>query len=371
MLSTLRSSPRWLRRRRRPRKRMSSCSSGRPAIWLDIRSNDEFRKMHLKNSMNIEWSPSFVKRLFMLPNQQIPFGLVSPTQDIADEAIVLLKAKGWKFIEPIITEFVDEEDEVVVDDDKSEHQTQLPAFLFQPSPFLSACIGRIELELLTLRQSLSSNHHELKCCDLGCGSGRNAVWLASARGSKPTAQFPLVVSDGDNCDDEQKKSKANGLSYDWRITAVDCFPMMLENLVDLALELNCVEKIDAQCAKITGDGAVKEVRFKGRHSELIKSTDTFENEKFDLILCVRFLQTSFFPQLVKMLNPGGFVLISTFSKSGEEKQGAGPRNKNRVVKEDQLVEFFQDQNGFEVIVNSEDSSEDGRSMHSFLARAPI
>jgi 2-polyprenyl-3-methyl-5-hydroxy-6-metoxy-1,4-benzoquinol methylase len=340
-------------------KSMSERKQQAPQCWLDIRPFDEFKKSHFKNAMNIEWGSNFQKKLFMLPNKNLGFGLVAANQEIADQATVAIKSRGWKKIEPIVV-FGEKGSE---DIELSTAEKFIPNFLFQPSPFLSSCINAIETDLL---QNIpgSSPEYDFRCCDLGCGSGRNSVWLAT-RGSSVRARFPLVNEDS-SVDDVKADGIVSPIEWSWKVDGVDCFPNMLENLLELSLDLNCSDRISAHCCKITGEGNIKEIAYKGKHAEKVTTSAGFESEQYDLLLCIRFLERAFFSQMVKMLRPGGYVLISTFSKSGG---GEGPKNVNRVVKDDELSSFF-GEHGFDVLIDSEDSSEDGRAMRSFLARAP-
>ncbi len=62
-------------------------------------------------------------------------------------------------------------------------------------------------------------------------------------------------------------------------------------------------------------------------------------ETFALILCLQFLQRSFFPQITRALQPGGIVLFETFTRAQLCYSG-GPRNPAYLLEPGELRTAF-------------------------------
>jgi tellurite methyltransferase len=63
------------------------------------------------------------------------------------------------------------------------------------------------------------------------------------------------------------------------------------------------------------------------------------DRRYDLILCVQFLQRSLFPQMARALRPNGILLIETFTRAQLEFAG-GPRNPAYLLDPGELREAF-------------------------------
>ena len=61
--------------------------------------------------------------------------------------------------------------------------------------------------------------------------------------------------------------------------------------------------------------------------------------RFDLIICVQYLQRSLFSQMARALRPNGVLLMETFTRAQLEFAG-GPRNPEYLLKAGELREAF-------------------------------
>ena len=95
----------------------------------------------------------------------------------------------------------------------------------------------------------------------------------------------------------------------------------------------------------------------------IKKTACLPEQKFDLILVVRFLNRDMFTYIKESITPGGFVLFQTFVE-GVEKFDS-PKNPNFILGKAELAEVF---DGFNIIVDRIDELNDGRPVASFIAQ---
>ena len=87
--------------------------------------------------------------------------------------------------------------------------------------------------------------------------------------------------------------------------------------------------------------------------------------RFDLIVCVRFLQRNFLRSLVNMIKLHGFIVYHTFAE-GCEKFGH-PTNPDRILKKGELASYFSSANGFKILLDEIRCESDGRPMYAFCA----
>jgi SAM-dependent methyltransferase len=141
-----------------------------------------------------------------------------------------------------------------------------------------------------------------RALDLACGTGRNALFLAK-KGRHVTA-------------------------VDWSGTALD----ILE--ASARAEGTPVRRIGQ-----LGDS-------RGAHRAGLESLRTdlektqLPESAFDLVLCVRYLQRTLFPQMVRALRPGGFVLYETYTQAQLEFAG-GPRSPEHLLRQGELRDAFE------------------------------
>jgi tellurite methyltransferase len=137
--------------------------------------------------------------------------------------------------------------------------------------------------------------------DMACGTGRHALLLA-ARGQ--------------------------------RVTAVDFSGAALDILEARARSKHVpVRRIDILHdaeRPVRGSIELLQADLEGIH---------FPERRYDLILCIHYLQRSLFPWMARALRPNGVLLIETFTRAQLEFHG-GPRNPAYLLETGELREAF-------------------------------
>lgn len=188
------------------------------------------------------------------------------------------------------------------------HNEPSSAIIWEASPVLKGVIEKIE----ELRFESEVNRAGV-AIDLGCGSGRDCVFLAH-RGWCSTGY--------DYLDDSIERAKRLAARYG---TEIDT------HVYDL-------EKDDAATAEY------------------------FANTKADLVNVSRYLHRPLLPVIAEMINPGGFVVYHQFMVGCTK-----PRRARFLLQEGELAAFFS-QRGFEILEDRVFPISDGRPCCWFLAR---
>jgi SAM-dependent methyltransferase len=137
--------------------------------------------------------------------------------------------------------------------------------------------------------------------DLACGAGRNALFLAEC-GRHVTA-------------------------VDWSEPGL-CI-----------LETRAQDKKIPLCRiqKLAESGRTKRAGIDLFHSDLEKIH--LPDHSYDLIVCIRYLQRSLFPQICRALRPGGMLLYETFTRAQLDFEG-GPKDPAHLLKPGELRVAF-------------------------------
>lgn len=137
--------------------------------------------------------------------------------------------------------------------------------------------------------------------DLACGTGRHALLLAARR---------------------------------QHVTAVDWSGAALEILEARAraahIQVHRIKSLDL--AARSPRGGIDLVLVNLEHSAI-------PARSYDLILCVRYLQRSLFPQICRALRPGGVLLFETYTRAQLEFEG-GPRHPEHLLEAGELRNAF-------------------------------
>eukprot|EP01084_Bolivina_argentea_P315865 547383_1 len=320
---------------------------------LDTRNISSLSKHRLLNATCIHEN-ELENRLFELPRKNIPFILIANSK----ESNNILKQNGYiNFIEFSLTD----SHWTLLQHDYNELLTSnkinyIP--LFNPCSPLKSHIDQIEKYLYKTYSDEKTNENtiiKLKCCDIGCGSGRDDIWLCLRNVTK---------------------------GIEWNSDCIDYNFKILERLSQFALNANVSEKISIIKSKIRGDCKINLYEniyddkpfsiydFNSKHEQKMDSENLFYfQKKYDLIICVRFLERFMVNKLWKsgkMLKRNGYLLMFTFME-GAEKFGK-PKNKNYLLKKGELKQIFSDQTMFKIIVDNEVVLDDGRPMQAFLCQ---
>lgn len=270
---------------------------------LDLRKAEEYQAGHLQDSTWLTWQ-QLPECLNELPATPAKLFLVGDKEEI-EAASLFLDAKGYE----VNGSLVIENSEAMLSWSK-----QLPGLvvsgkesknLWSPSPLVKEFMLQLDFDPKALKP-------RPKALDLGCGGGRDSVFLAS---------------------------------QGWQVTGIDQEARVLKRAKQLA----------------TKSGA--SVKFKCCD---LKKSGCFPEGLFDLVTVVRYLNRDLFSQIDAAITPGGYIVYQTFS-SGAEAFGS-PKNPNFILQVGELSEVFAD---YRIIVDRIDKLEDGRPVASFIAQKPV
>ena len=162
--------------------------------------------------------------------------------------------------------------------------------------------------------------------DLACGRGRNAIFLAE-HGRHVT-------------------------SVDWSGAALD---ILEERARALKIPVRRISRIDE--AEQTTRAGINLLQ-----TDL--ETVTLPANRYSLILCIRYLERTLFPQIGRALRPGGMLLFETYTKTQLDFSG-GPRDPAHLLNTGELRRVFPE---LEVVFYRELRAEQG--IASLAARKP-
>jgi tellurite methyltransferase len=137
--------------------------------------------------------------------------------------------------------------------------------------------------------------------DIACGTGRHALFLA-ARGQ--------------------------------HVTAVDFSSVALDTLEARARGMRTPVR---RSSSIPGAGPHLRGGLELIHANLEETR--LPERRFDLIICIQYLQRSLFSQMARALRPDGVLLMETFTRAQLEFTG-GPRNPEYLLETGELREAF-------------------------------
>ncbi|MDG6773085.1 class I SAM-dependent methyltransferase [Thiomicrorhabdus sp. ZW0627] len=267
---------------------------------IDLRSFEAFKVSHLTNSTWMAWQ-DLPELLNELPASPASFMLVGEEGAI-EEISIFLNEKNYQVIGSLVIN-----DEA----DLRRWQEQLPERweagsqskrLWASNPLLEAFSELIDLDVKGLRPS---------AVDLGCGGGRDSVYLAK---------------------------------LGWRVVGIDQEARVIKRAKQLANRAGAAVKW--KCCDLKKDGCLPV-------------------EPVDLVVVMRFLNRDLFTQIRELVKPGGWIVFQTFAE-GAEVFGS-PKNPNFLLKPGELKEVFAD---FSVIIDKIDALPDGRPVASFIAQKP-
>lgn len=258
---------------------------------LDLRQTDDYQKGHVIGSTHLSW-PSLLERLNELPARPAQLQIVAETSVLGVASRFLIE-KGYEVVLQVSS-------------------NDLSLFLNQ---FPKICQAGSSSRALWQPCALLKNYMEKsdgscgEALDIGCGGGRDAVYLSQ---------------------------------QGWQVTAIDKQDAVLQRAKQLA------------------DSHHQLIDF--RDCDLSKST-CLPDKTFDLIVMIRYLNRSLYDWLRTHLNPGGVLIMQTFTEGVEE--FSSPKNPNFILQAGELAKTFSD---FEIIIDRIEQLKDGRPIASFVAK---
>lgn len=272
---------------------------------IDLRSWQNYQEGHIVDATWLSWE-ILPESLNALPASPASFYLVGGRDEI-EAASILLDSKGYSVSGSVV---------INSDEDWQKWAQQLPMMveqgkqskiLWKPSPLVTELVGLI----LSEQVKLADDSNRPDVLDIGCGGGRDAIFMAKNR---------MNVIAIDHEQKVLKRSKA------------------LANLSGANVKFKCCD---------------------------IKKQDCLPDKQFDVITVVRFLNRESYDYIINQLKPGGVVLFQTFVE-GVEAFGS-PKNPNFILRKGELAEVFRD---FDIIVDRMETLSDGRPIASFIAQKP-
>ncbi|BBP46025.1 hypothetical protein THMIRHAS_13980 [Thiosulfatimonas sediminis] len=276
---------------------------------LDLRDATAYQHCHLGGATHLPFSDLF-ESLNQLPPPPASLFLVGDKQQI-EGASLFLDTKDYQIIGSMVLDSAQQ---------LAAWQRILPTHwqsgresraLWQPSDVVQCFVADYLADL----QACLGVQRPL-VLDIGCGGGRDAVYLAKQ-----------------GC----------------HVSAIDKEARVLKRAKQLAQASGAQVKFIG-CDLAVADCLPQDV--KGR--------------AFDVFVGVRYLNRPLLSQLKKQLAPGGYILWQTFIDLGEEL--SSPKNPNFLLQAGELAQVF---SGFEVIVDKITRIKDGRPLNTFIARKPL
>jgi len=269
---------------------------------IDLRADEAYQSGHYLEATHLPW-PDLQIRLNELPERPARLQLLGDDLALTAASAFLIN-KGYQISCQMSLErfeqFRQKYPGLVVLGRESR-------ILWRASPLLFAFITRYENK--DLQPSVLSGKR--LALDIGCGGGRDSVYLA-CRG--------------------------------WQVIAIDREQRVLQRAQQLAESTRQNLTIDWRVCCVDAEGCLP-------------------TEQVDLIVMMRYLNRDLMTKMDQMLNPGGYVIIQTFVE-GVEAFGS-PKNPNFILKKGELAKTF---SVFNIIVDRIEHLKDGRPVASFIAQ---
>mgnify|MGYP006277615327 CR=1 FL=1 len=284
---------------------------------IDLRDGAAFYQCHLSGACHLPW-PDLTTQLNALPPRPAQLQLVGDAPGTLQQAAQFLSDKGY--VLPVCVQWAKLIPFRATRPHAFRDHSSDSKRLWSPSAgvhtwlkhYLSATAR--DKEAQSQRPSLG-----FKALDLGCGGGRDAVFLAQ---------------------------------HGVKVVAVDQQSRVLQRaraLAAHALSPDQQNAIDWQCHNVT---------------HWIEQPPAFRSQ-FSLIVMARFLERRLFQHLDQWLQPGGYVLIDTFCYLSQSDRG--PKNPRFILQKDELVQSF---SHFRIITDKMTPLKDGLVLQTFIAQKP-
>jgi len=263
---------------------------------VDARSFEAFQESHIKAATHLPW-PELKQRMNELPARPAKLQLLADNLYL-EEAQSFLTKKGyevkWSLPASDYQSFVKNSPGLAVSGTES-------YVLWSPSPLVEAFV--------TEYADTPLSGANLSALDIGCGGGRDAVYL-SMKG--------------------------------WDVTGIDHKETVIQRAKQLANFHQ--QNIDWKTCSVKIPGCLP-------------------CQPVDLIVVIRYLNRELFDAIKALLKPKGYLVFQTFVEGVEAFES--PKNPNYILKKGELAKTFED---FCIIVDRIDTLNDGRPVASFIAQ---
>jgi len=275
-----------------------------PPVVIDLRRTGDFQSQHLVGSASLPVT-QLRQRMFELPPpREWPLALIGTASDLS-HAREILHPRGWQFDQ------LDAADSALWAESATASGTS-DASTWRPNAFLAGVLRNVQPP----------------CCgvalDMGCGSGRDAVFMAQELGSS------------------------------WDVIGIDNHVAALDRARALA----------TSCGSKTATFAAMDLR----KESLVPLLG--ESPRLGFVHGCRFLDRALLARLPELLSVGGIVCWSTFM-NGDAPAQAPPFRPSRRLDRGELTRLFGADAGFEVLFDVEGELLTRNSMeaaHFFAAR---
>ncbi|MAZ66641.1 MAG: hypothetical protein CMF25_05990 [Kangiellaceae bacterium] len=269
-----------------------------PICIVDLRNTSDFVENHIAKSISIPCH-QLAERLFELPSKAHPLWVVGEARSI-EVATDFLSQRGYHIQGETAVENIDWK--WLSSIRARQFGGEMPV-LWHPTPILKKYHHLIAQH----RQTTPTT-----ALDLGCGSGRDALYLSML-----------------GCD----------------TTGLDIRQDLLDKAVVMAEQYDC--QFTPWCVDIEAEPHL------------------LSPNCYDIIVVFRYLHRPLFPYIKQALKPGGLIFYQTFMQ-GAERFGK-PKNPRYLLQGGELTQTFSD---YKVIVKVEENLHDGRPISSLVAQKP-
>lgn len=272
-----------------------------PLPLIDCRPLEAYLLGHVEGAASIP-ATEMPQRMHELPKTTQPLALCGDIDSLR-MAREFLARKAYRVLEQ--TEWTPQLAASLMAQDRLESGVD-SARLWQPAPLIERFV-----------RAIAPAHGILpsKGLDIGCGSGRDMVYLAA---------------------------------HGWDMTGIDYLDGALQRAQALA--------------------ASQQVNIQTECRDLETGTDPFADyadATFGLVCVARYLHRPLFPWMQRILQPGGVVIYQTFMQGCENTAIGRPRNPNFLLRPGELVEQFA---GAEILLDEVENLDDGRPVSAFICR---
>lgn len=265
---------------------------------IDLRKSEAFRQGHWCGASHFHVD-NIIQRMHELPKRENALRIYG-TKEQVKVAQKILSEKGYRVKASI--KWCESLENYLSSLNLLEKNDLSPR-LWSPAPIIEK-----------FQSQFVNNNEPGKALDIGCGSGRDSVYIAS---------------------------------HGWQVCAIDYLPGALKKVEVLASN----NRTTVCCHQL----------------DLEKEQDKFKQfpGEFQLVLVIRYLHRPLLPLLKQKLAPGGYLVYQTFMQ-GCEAFGS-PRNPKFLLHIGELAESFSD---FDILLDEIEYLQDGRPTNVFIARKP-